>query len=82
MSSRRSGMTPRQIEAMLEVLGGIYIQQLRNYDVMCIIADKLGADVVALKNLHEQGFVLAPDPALRLDETDEKPSDNRFDKDG
>jgi len=67
---------------MLEVLGGIYIQQLRNYDVMCIIADKLGADVVALKNLHEQGFVLAPDPALRLDETDEKPSDNRFDKDG
>jgi len=75
-------MTPRQIEAMLEVLGGIYIQQLRNYDVMCIIADKLGADVVALKNLHEQGFVLAPDPALRLDETDEKPSDNRFDKDG
>lgn len=74
-------MTPEQIEALFEIMGGLYIQSLRNYDVMCIIADKLGADVIALKNLHEQGFVLAPDPALRLDETDEKPSDNRFDKD-
>lgn len=44
---------------------------LRQYDLLCIIADKLGADVVGLKNLHEQGYVLGPDPALRLD--DEKP---------
>ena len=75
-------MNPKQLDSLFEIMAGIYIQQLRNYDVMCIIADKLGADVIALKNLHEQGFVLAPDPALRLDETDEKPSDNRFDKDG
>jgi hypothetical protein len=75
-------MSPEQLDSLFEIMAGIYIQQLRNYDVMCIIADKLGADVIALKNLHEQGFVLAPDPALRLDETDEKPSDNRFDKDG
>ena len=75
-------MSPEQLDSLFEIMAGIYIQQLRNYDVMCIIADKLGADVIALKNLHEQGFVLAPDPALRLDETDEKPSDNRFDKNG
>jgi len=73
-------MTPEQLEPIVDILSGLYIQSLRNYDVMCLIADKLGADVIALKNLHEQGFVLAPDPALRLDETDETPSDNRFDK--
>ena len=79
-------MTPEQDNILIEMLSGIYIQQLRLYDVMCVIGDKLGADVIGLKNLHEQGYVLAPDPALRLD-TDEnvdtdaeaesqKPSDN------
>lgn len=75
-------MNSQQSEALLEMLGGLYIQALRQYDLLCIIADKLDADVIGLKNLHEQGYVLSPDPALRLDETDEKPSDNRFDKDG
>ena len=77
-------MNNEQLDALIEMLGGIYIQQLRLYDVMCVIGDKLGADMIALKNLHEQGYILGPDPALRLDETDEKtgtdttPSDNRF----
>lgn len=75
-------MDQRQTEALLEILGGIYIQTLRNYDVLCLIGDKLGADVIALKDLHQQGYVLSPDPALRLDETDEKPSDNRRHEDG
>jgi hypothetical protein len=74
-------MNDEQFSIITEILGGLYIQSLRNYDMMCIIADKLGADVIKLKNLHEQGYVLAPDPALRLDETDEKPSDNRLNKD-
>ena len=74
-------MNPDQTEKIIEIMAGLYIQSLRNYDMMCIIADKLGADVIELKNLHEQGYVLAPDPALRLDETDEKPSDNRLNKD-
>lgn len=73
-------MTPEQVESMFEILGGMYIQSLRNYDILCLIADKLDADVIGLKNLHEQGFILAPDPALRLDETDEKSTDNRFNK--
>lgn len=72
-------MNDDQLNSLFEILGGLYIQQLRQYDLLCLIADKLGADVIALKELHEQGFVLGPDPALRLDETDEKPSDNRFD---
>ena len=80
-------MEDDQYRTIMEVLGGLYIQSLRNYDVMCVIADKLGADVIALKNLHEQGYVLAPDPALRLDpdenvDPSQKPSDNRQDKDG
>lgn len=81
-------MTPEQDNLIIEMLSGIYIQQMRLYDVMCVIGDKLGADVIGLKNLHEQGYILAPDPALRLDDTDEnvdpsgeaaksqKPSDN------
>jgi len=64
-------MNEEQSAQLLEILGGIYIMGLRQYDLLCIIADKLGADVVGLKNLHEQGYVLGPDPALRLD--DEKP---------
>jgi hypothetical protein len=73
-------MTNEQVESLLEIMGGLYIQSLRNYDLLCLVADKLGADVIALKNLHEQGFVLAPDPALRLDETDETSTDNRLHK--
>lgn len=77
-------MNENQIDSLLEIIGGMYIQLLRNYDVMCIIADKLDADVIALKNLHEQGYVLAPDPALRLDDDDNEdttPSNDRQDKD-
>jgi hypothetical protein len=67
-------MNDEQFSILMEVLGGLYIQSLRNYDLLCLIGDKLEADVVELKNLHEQGYVLAPDPALRID--DEKPSNN------
>lgn len=73
-------MNDEQFAVLMEVLGGLYIQSLRIYDLLCIIGDKVGADVVELSNLHGQGITLGPDPSLRLDETDEKPSDNRFDK--
>lgn len=45
---------------------------MRNYDMLSIIADKLGADAKGLSNLHQQGQVLAP-PASFLfeDEQDE-----------
>lgn len=74
-------MNEEKDNLLIEMLSGIYIQQLRMYDVLCLIADKLEANVIELKDLHEQGYILGPDPALRLDETDEKPSDNRLNKD-
>jgi hypothetical protein len=51
---------------MVELLGGIYIQLLRIYDLLSLIAPK--EDVQRLYNLHESGRVLAPDPALVMDE--------------
>lgn len=47
-------------ENIREILGAIYIQEMRNYDMLAIIADKLGADAKELTKLHEQGQVLAP----------------------
>ena len=52
------------MEQMLELLGAIYIQSMRNYDMLSIMADKLGADAKGLSNLHEQGQVLAPPPSF------------------
>lgn len=60
-------MDERQTEALLEILGGLYIQSLRIYDLLCIIGDKVGADVIGLKDLHEQGYTVGPDPSLRID---------------
>jgi hypothetical protein len=74
-------MNDEQYAVITEILGGLYIQSLRMYDLLCIIGDKLGADVTQLSKLHEEGYTLGPDPTLRLDETDEKPSDNRLYKD-
>ena len=59
-------MNERQVESLLEVLGGLYIQNLRIYDLLAVIADKLDADVVSLKDLHEKGQVLCPDPSLAI----------------
>lgn len=48
------------IDNIRELLGAIYIQEMRNYDMLSIIADKIGADAKGLSNLHMQGQVLAP----------------------
>lgn len=60
-----------QNEQIVELLSGIYIQSLRNYDMLALIADKLGADIISLSNLHENGGILCPNPALVF-ENDEK----------
>ena len=52
------------LENLRELQGAIFIQSQRNYDMLAIIADKLGADAKGLSFLHEQGQVLAPDPAF------------------
>lgn len=47
-----------------ELLGAIFIQEQRNYDMLSIIADKLGADAKGLFQLHESGQILAPAPSF------------------
>jgi hypothetical protein len=52
------------LENVQELLGAIFINEQRNYDMLSIIADKLGADAKGLSFLHEQGKVLAPAPSF------------------
>jgi hypothetical protein len=52
------------LENIRELLGAIFIQEQRNYDMLSIIADKLGADAKGLFALHESGQILAPAPSF------------------
>ena len=52
------------VENIRELLGAIFIQEQRNYDMLSIIADKLGADAKGLSSLHESGEILAPPPSF------------------
>ena len=65
-------MTEDQFEVMQELMSAQYIQLCRLYDVMLIIGDKLGANTVDLKEMHEQGRTFSPYPALIDDSEDEK----------
>jgi len=55
---------------MRELLGAIFIQNQRNYDMLSIIADKLGADALGLTDLHRSGQVLAPEPSFVFEDKD------------
>lgn len=59
-------------EALYELLGGMYIQLLRIYDLLTIVASNDGnkAIVDRMISLHESGQVLSPDPALILDDNE------------
>jgi len=59
------------LENIRELLGAIYIQEMRNYDMLSIMADKLGADAKGLSNLHQQGQVLAPPASFVFEEDDQ-----------
>jgi hypothetical protein len=63
------------IENIRELLGAIFIQEQRNYDMLSIIADKLGADAKGLYALHESGQILAPAPSF-IFEDNEKENNN------
>lgn len=63
-------------EQIIQLLSGMYIQSLRNYDLLALIADKLGADVITITKMHQEGQILCPDPALVLDENDEDSTQN------
>ena len=59
------------ISNIRELLGAIYIQEMRNYDMLSIIADKLGADAKGLSSLHESGQILAPAPSFIFESEDD-----------
>ena len=56
----------------LQLLSAQYIQLCRVYDFLSVIADKLGIDAVALKDLHEQGETFSPAPYLSESDEDEE----------
>lgn len=49
---------------MLQIASAQYIQMCRIYDFLSVIADKMGIDAVALKNMHEAGETFSPAPYL------------------
>lgn len=52
-----------------ELIAGIYIQQLRIYDLLAAIALRAEKEEVEkILNLHENGGVLSPDPSLKIDD--------------
>jgi len=62
------------INNIRELLGAIFIQEQRNYDMLSIIADKLGADAKGLFEMHELGKVLAPAPSFIFEDDKESAS--------
>ena len=66
------------LENIRELLGAIFIQEQRNYDMLSIIADKLGADAKGLSFLHEQGQVLAPSPSFIYEDEEDPNQESLF----
>jgi len=54
-------------QALMEIIGGMYIQLLRIYDMLSLIVPDSNR-ASELISLHESGRVLSPDPALILDD--------------
>ena len=56
-------------DALEELLAGIYIQNLRMYDVlMMILALQNPSKANELEQLHKDGKILGPDPALKIED--------------
>jgi hypothetical protein len=62
-------MSENQEQAIQELLAGVYIQNLRMYDVLMVLLSLQNPDKASeLENLHKEGRVLGPDPALRVED--------------
>jgi hypothetical protein len=62
-------MNEEQKEAMQELLAGIYIQNLRIYDVlMALLASQNVSTANKLEELHKEGKILGPAPALKIED--------------
>jgi hypothetical protein len=61
-------MSDEQIQAFQEMIAGIYIQQLRIYDLLAMMISLQNPDKMdELEKLHAEGKVLGPDPALKFE---------------
>lgn len=69
MESNGEPMSVEQEQAMQELLAGIYIQNLRIYDVLMMqLALQNPAKANMLEELHKEGKILGPDPALKIED--------------
>lgn len=59
-------------ETIRDILGMLFIQSQRNYDVLIMIAEQLKGNTDALIKLHTEGKVLCPEPAFIFEEDDIK----------
>jgi len=60
------------LENIRELAGALFIQSQRNYDMMALMAEKLGADVDSMLFKHQNGEVLAPPPSFVFEESEEE----------
>lgn len=62
-------MSDEQEQAIQELVAGIYIQNLRLYDVLMAILSLKSVDTAnRLEALHKEGKILGPDPALKIED--------------
>lgn len=62
-------MSDEQGQAIQELLAGIYIQNLRVYDVLMALLSKQDQQLAnKLEELHGEGKILGPDPALKIED--------------
>ena len=62
-------MSDEQEQATQELLAGIYIQNLRLYDVLMMQLAMLYPEKAnMLEELHKEGKILGPDPALKIED--------------
>lgn len=62
-------MSDEQEQAISELLAGIYIQNLRVYDVLMTLLSLQNVEKAnELEKLHTEGKILGPDPALKVED--------------
>jgi hypothetical protein len=58
-------------DILQEILAGIYIQNLRIYDLLSALAmSAKQEEVEKILELHENGGILCPDPSLKIEDKD------------
>jgi len=66
------------LDNIRELSGAIFIQTQRNYDMLALMAEKLGADVDSMLFKHQQGQVLAPPPSFVFEDEQNSDTDHNL----